>query len=60
MRKSGYKDVAIKNWPRTAHLRDYAEVLMESRKAKAKGIVRQPWMDDFVQSQTSRRVVIAG
>ena len=51
--RSGTFEVAVKNWPRTADLRAYAEqkILGDPRIAAA-GFVRQAWMDDFVKSQT--------
>ena len=50
--KGGYYDVQVKNWPRTADLQAAAEACLAHPAAVANGVVRQPWMDDFVMSKT--------
>ena len=53
--KSGRQDVSIKNWRRTIDLREATKELLSDPRARAAGIVHEPWMDDFYKSQTRER-----
>ena len=54
-RTTSVREVSVKNWPFTADLCALAKKVLAHPKAAANGVVPQPWMDDFVSSQTRER-----
>eukprot|EP00966_Prymnesium_polylepis_P305052 7048687-Prymnesium_polylepis.1 len=49
------KKISVANWPRTAMLREAAELIMQLPGAAENGHGPQPWMDDPVKAATRER-----